>query len=272
MLVPTQFSKGLLAFVALATSFAHAQQSNPPSGAVHSHYSRPKPIPVEAAPAPPPASYTSANRLNSAINPAAFDGPASPAPQPLPPLQQASPIPLAPRGAQSSKALIRTPTSGWGALSSVGASLGLVLAAFLCVAWLSKRYLPQAAGPLPKEVVESLGWAPLAGRQQMQLVRLGNKLLLIAVTPGSGAEPLGEVTDQAEVERLSAMCRRQKPESATRAFREVMSELEREPARGFVETQPRATRPTTTTTSTPSVYQVSSTPPQRPNPGRPLHG
>jgi flagellar biogenesis protein FliO len=185
----------------------------------------------------------------------------------LPPLKQASPIPLAPRGAPSGKALLRTPTSGWGALSSVGASLGLVLAAFLCVAWLSKRYLPQAAGPLPKEVVEQLGWAPLAGRQQMQLVRLGNKLLLIAVTPGNGAEPLGEVTDQAEVERLSAMCRRQKPDSSTRAFREVMSELEREPARGFVENQPRALRPTTTSTST-----ASNIPPQRPNPGRPLHG
>src|SRR5690242_5668998 len=126
MLVPTQISKFLSCVIALlAISFAHAQQPNPPSGAVHSHYSRPKPIPVE----PAPASLTPPAARSSAINPAAFDQPA-PAPQPLPPLKQASPIPLAPRGAPSGKALLRTPTSGWGALSSVGASLGLVLAAF----------------------------------------------------------------------------------------------------------------------------------------------
>lgn len=237
------FSLGVLFNASLGLA-----QQQPPSGAVRSHYAQPGPA------------YN-----NQTIAPVALETNV-PEPAPLPPRTAAvAPIPLSPRGATPGKALLRTPATGWGAVSSVGASLGLVLGAFLCVAWLSKRYLPKSAGPLPKEVVEQLGWAPLVGRQQMQLVRLGNKLLLIAVTPGASAEPLAEVTDQAEVERLSAICRRTKPESSTQAFREVMSELERTPARGFVDTQPRVARPATTST-------LSTQAQPRPAPGRPLHG
>ncbi len=244
MLVRIRFfemSAGCLLIACMASS-ARAQQSLP-SGAVRSHYLQPG-API----AQPSPQYAPAYRANPTISPIAHEEPATLAPRPLSP----APIPLSPRGAPAGKALLRTPATGWGAVSSVGASLGLVLGAFLCVAWLSKRYLPKTAGPLPKEVVEQLGWAPLAGRQQMQLLRLGNKLLLIAVTPGGKAEPLGEVTDQAEVERLSAICRRAKPESATHAFRQVMNELERQPARGFVETQPRTTAPARPTTGRPT--------------------
>jgi|GEM_PF-2016743 len=244
------------------TAPALAQQPLP-SGAVRSHYAQPGAAPAVREQSPP--AYA-APRTNHTVAPAALETNVEPAP--LPPRVPAQvPIPITPRGTTSSKALLRTPASGWGALSSVGASLGLVLGAFLCVAWLSKRYLPKAAGPLPKEVVEQLGWAPLVGRQQMQLVRLGNKLLLISVTPGSSAEPLAEVTDPAEVERLSAICRRTKPDSSTQSFREIVSEIERQPARGFVDTQPRtaATRSTLTATT-------STTSQQRPVVARPLHG
>ena len=248
-----------LAFLFGMFAPAFAQQQLP-SGAVRSHYAKqgPPPAYVPAAPVPnhqPIVPVTHETNI--------------PEPAPLPPRGPApAPIPLTPRGSTNNKALIRTPTSGWGALSSVGASLGLVLGAFLCVVMLSKRYLPKAAGPLPKEVVEQLGWAPLVGRQQMQLVRLGNKLLLISVTPGSSAEPLAEVTDPAEVERLSAICRRTKPESSSQSFRDVVSELERQPARGFVETQPRtaATRPLTPTAP------LSTTSQTRPVIARPLNG
>jgi flagellar biogenesis protein FliO len=263
MLARQGSSNGLGCVIALlAISCAQAQTTQLPSGAVRSHYARVQPLSVDpvSPPASPETGYAPADYPQSPIAPISYEQSIA---TETPTSNQTTPIPLTPRGTPSNKALVRTPTSGWGALSSVGASLGLVLAAFLCVAWLSKRYLPQAVGPLPKEAVEQLGWAPLSGRQQMQLVRLGNKLLLIAVTPGSGAEPLGEVTDPTEVERLSAMCRRQKPESSTRAFREVMSELERQPVRGFVDSTPRTSRPAST---------ASNVPPQRPTPGRPLHG
>ncbi|QDU29151.1 Flagellar biosynthesis protein, FliO [Anatilimnocola aggregata] len=233
-----------------------------PTGAVpaRSHYTAGGNAPVALNSNEPIApNYAPAHRAGQFVEPAMHEAPAQ-----LNPIAP-QPIALTPRGSTTNKALLRTPASGWGALTNVGASLGFVLAAFLCVAWLSKRYLPKAAGPLPKEVVEQLGWAPLAGRQQMHLVRIGNKLVLLAITPGSSAEALSEVTEPTEVERLSSICRRTKQGSSTQAFRQVINELERQPARGFVDTDPRPARPTTS----PSSATQSAA---RPQPGRPLHG
>jgi hypothetical protein len=77
---------------------------------------------------------------------------------------------------------------------------------------------------LPKEVFEILGRAPLGARQQVQLLRCGNKLLLVSVTPG-GAETLTEVTDPAEVERIAAICQQAHPKGATTSFRQVFQQL-----------------------------------------------
>ena len=143
-----------------------------------------------------------------------------------------APLPLAPRTKQvRHEADEAEPANAVGALGGVAGSLAVVLGLFFAIVWFSKRYLPQASSPLPKEAVEMLGWAPLGGRQQMQLVRIGNKLVLIAVSNGV-AEPLTEVTDLLEVERLTALCRRTKPGSSSESFRQVMAEFEREPAPG----------------------------------------
>ncbi len=112
-------------------------------------------------------------------------------------------------------------------LKTVVASLSLVLGLFLTAAWLLKRSLPKSAGLLPGEVVQILGRAQLAGKQFVHLVRCGNKLLLVSVTPG-GAETLTEITEPLEVDRLLGICAQQNPTSATVAFREVFQQLGRE--------------------------------------------
>jgi flagellar biogenesis protein FliO len=102
-----------------------------------------------------------------------------------------------------------------------------VLALFLCVAWFMRRGLPAGTALLPSEVVEVLGRAPLAGRQQMQLIRCGNKLLLVCLSVGC-AETLTEITEPAEVDRLAGLCRESHPHSATAAFRHVFQQFGRE--------------------------------------------
>ncbi len=87
------------------------------------------------------------------------------------------------------------------------ASLGVVLALFLAVVWVVRRGLPKGAGMLPTAAVEVLGRAPLAGRQQVHLVRCGNKVVLLSVTP-TGVEPLTEISDPLEVERICELCDR----------------------------------------------------------------
>jgi flagellar protein FliO/FliZ len=93
-------------------------------------------------------------------------------------------------------------------------SLALVLGLFFAIAWAFRRLLPPGAGPLPPEVFEMLGRVPLAGRQQMHLLRCGGKLLLVSVGV-AGVSTLTEITDPAEVERLTNLCRQARPAAAT---------------------------------------------------------
>jgi flagellar biogenesis protein FliO len=145
------------------------------------------------------------------------------------------PLKLAPRTAVTRQPVNKpaAPTPG-GALGTVAGSLGVVLGLFLVVAWCLRRFSPAGSVLLPKEVVELLGRSPLAGRQQMQLVRIGNKLLLVALSPG-GAETLTEITDATEVEHLTALSRRRQPSSSAAAFQQALAQLGNEPAeRGFI--------------------------------------
>lgn len=114
--------------------------------------------------------------------------------------------------------------SGWSTLLNALASLAVVLGLFLAVVWFLRRTGPKSLRTLPGEVFEVLGHWPLAARHQAQLVRCGNKLLLLSVTTG-GAETLAEITDAAEVERLVGLCQQARPNSATASFRNLFSQF-----------------------------------------------
>lgn len=134
-------------------------------------------------------------------------------------------LPLTPRrlrepsNENSSKA--QTPTR---AVTTVFASLAIVLGLFVLVVWVTRRTRPKGSMSLPKEVVQVLGRVPLAARQQLHLVRLGNKLLLLSVT-ANGSETLSEITDVDEVERLAGICQQNQPGSITATFRQVLLQL-----------------------------------------------
>ena len=121
--------------------------------------------------------------------------------------------------------------SGKQATTTVIASLGVVLAAFFVLVWLSRKTAPKGLAPLPGEVFESLGRAPLTARQQMQLIRIGSKLVLLSVT-STGVETLTEITDVDEVNRLTALCQQGRAGSITDTFRQVLSQYADEPAPG----------------------------------------
>jgi flagellar biogenesis protein FliO len=108
-------------------------------------------------------------------------------------------------------------------------ALAIAIGAFLLCAWLLKRGGRGAAQTLPPEAVGVLGRVMLDPRQFAQLLRVGNKLVLISLTP-SGAETLTEVTDPVEVDRLVGLCQQSSPHSTTKAFEQVFQQLSREPA------------------------------------------
>jgi flagellar biogenesis protein FliO len=135
-----------------------------------------------------------------------------------------SPRPLTPRRAPS-----RSGSPAVGSISAarpaslVVGSLAAVVGLLALIVWCTRRFAPPGMSVLPKEVLEPLGRAVLPGQQAVQLVRLGPKLLLIAQHEGSLAT-LAEITDPAEVEHLLALCRRQRPDSATTAFAQVLAQ------------------------------------------------
>jgi flagellar protein FliO/FliZ len=138
----------------------------------------------------------------------------------------AKPLPLPGAHAESAGEKTSSGPRTLGAIVTVIVSLGVVLGLFGACAWLMKRGMPTNAKTLPAEAVSVLGRAPLAGRQQMHLVRFGNKILLVCVSP-NGVDSLGEITEPAEIDRLAGLCEQQQATSATAAFKQIFGQVAR---------------------------------------------
>ena len=120
-----------------------------------------------------------------------------------------------------------------GVVRNTAVSLGLVLILFLGVAWFVKRAQPQSHAILPTGVIEVLGRMPISQKQQLQLVRMGPKLLLVSST-GTGMQTLGEISDPNQVEQMVAMCQANRAGGITQSFRQVMGQFENENVQGFL--------------------------------------
>lgn len=95
--------------------------------------------------------------------------------------------------------------AGGADIKKIGGSLAMVLGGYLGLVWLLRKINPAGNQSIPSEVLEVVGNAPLDSRQNLQLVRLGSKLLLMIHGP-EGTQPIGEVTDPVEVDHLVALC------------------------------------------------------------------
>jgi flagellar biogenesis protein FliO len=117
--------------------------------------------------------------------------------------------------------------------STVGAGLAIVIGLFLICTWALRKNGGTPPGGLPAEAFAVLGRAPLTQQCSAHLLRLGNKLVLVAMSP-EGIQPLTEVTDGMEVDRLTGMCASSRGHGPSAEFQQVLDKLSREPARGFL--------------------------------------
>ena len=144
------------------------------------------------------------------------------------------PVRLSPRGEPQDPMALRPKGQGRSASSvglssllTMGGSLSLVLGLFFLVAWLLKRPGRKQLARLPRDVLDVLGRSELpGGREQLQLVRLGRKLVLLWVS-SSGVESLAEVTDPAEVDHLVGLCQQTQAGSSTAAFHQILEQVGR---------------------------------------------
>lgn len=84
-------------------------------------------------------------------------------------------------------------------------SLTLVLGIYFAFVWVMRKINPAGNAGLPAEVIEVMGQVPFGPKRNLQLVRLGSKLLLLMNSP-EGTQPIGEITDSIEVEYLASLC------------------------------------------------------------------
>ncbi|MDR0706160.1 MAG: flagellar biosynthetic protein FliO [Planctomycetaceae bacterium] len=101
-------------------------------------------------------------------------------------------------------------------------SLLIVIGVFLILALFLKKVSPKGNRLLPKEAFEDLGRAVLTQKIQLHLLRLGNRLLLVSMTP-DGVSPITEITDPDEVVPLLGLCRQLDSHSSTEFFRKTLS-------------------------------------------------
>jgi len=107
---------------------------------------------------------------------------------------------------------------------SVGGSLLIVIAAFFLLAILFRKVSPQGNRPLPKEAFECLGKYYLTQKHQLQVLRLGNRIVLVSVMPDK-VSTLAEITDPDEAVAFLGLCRRLDKNSATEMFRKTISNM-----------------------------------------------
>lgn len=146
------------------------------------------------------------------IEPARLSLADSEPPRPLPPAKR---DPLSEKS-DSPRAL--------GAIVSVAGSLAVVLGLFFLLTWLMRRGMPSSVARLPDDVVSVLGKAPLLGRQQLHVLRFGNKLLLVCAST-SGFEKLAEITEPEEFQRIVGLCDRSESGTPTTTAGRILGRL-----------------------------------------------
>ena len=107
-------------------------------------------------------------------------------------------------------------------LFSVGGSLFIVIAAFFLLVILFRKVSPKGNLPLPKEAFECLGRYFLTQKHQLQVLRLGNRIVLVSVMPDE-VSTLAEISNPDEVVSFLGLCRRLDNHSATEMFRKTVS-------------------------------------------------
>lgn len=142
---------------------------------------------VPVAPSPEPLV------VDDAAAPVAFTAPAASSSRP-----SSSAVPLGPQAPAASRGAAPRPLPDWRLLVALGGAFAM-LAGY-------RLFAARRVVPLPAEVFEVLGEAPLGGQHAVRIVRFGPRTLLVGVS-SAGCQTLAELSDPQATEALVAACR-----------------------------------------------------------------
>ena len=103
-------------------------------------------------------------------------------------------------------------------------SLAVIVGGYLALVVVLRKFGGGGRQGIPSEVVSVLGNLPYGHKQNLRLVRLGSKLVLLMNGP-AGTHPIGEITDPGEVEYLASLCqgkRTVRPAAPSTNFRQAV--------------------------------------------------
>ena len=143
-------------------------------------------------------------------------------------------------------------------------SLTLVLGLYFAFVWVMRKLNLGGNSSLPSDVVEVLGQVPFGARRSLQLIRLGSKVLLLLNSP-DGTQPLGEIADPGEVERLVSLCqgKRKSRSQSTTAVQQAAAQIT-----SGNNLSPNVSQPSIGNVGTSSLNEVIKILQQAANPGR----
>ena len=99
----------------------------------------------------------------------------------------------------------------------VMAALGIVVGLIFVLRWFGRLFFPAATGSGKSRAIEVLSRSPLSPKQQVMLLRVGQRLLVVGDS-GSQMNALCEITDADEVAALVGQLRDEKLQIPKRAF------------------------------------------------------
>ncbi|NND99494.1 MAG: flagellar biosynthetic protein FliO [Pirellulaceae bacterium] len=131
---------------------------------------------------------------------------------------------LAPRSHDDVVPAEGSKSKSFGPLITTSFSLVVVLGLFAGLVWITRRYGngSMTQGAIPSDVMKSLGSTPIDARTRVTMLLCGNRIIVMAQT-ASGVHPLSEITDPAEVHRLTAACTGQAHPSFAETLRQTDS-------------------------------------------------
>ena len=108
----------------------------------------------------------------------------------------------------------------------VAGALAIVLTLIFALRWLLKRSMHGAGMPGATNAVQVLTRSPVSPRQQVLLVRVGRRLLVVSDCNGQ-LSPLSEITDPDEVAALVGQLRDEKLTAASTSFGNLLGRWRR---------------------------------------------
>lgn len=97
-------------------------------------------------------------------------------------------------------------------------ALGAVVSLIFALKWGARRFMPGSAFSSHSRAIQVISRTVISPKQQLMLVKVGRRLVLVSNSGNAGISPICEIRDEQEVSELLGQVSAEKGDSVTKAF------------------------------------------------------